>query len=179
MGTSERPSFPRPVRALRAEDRDRIFPLYVVWEITMKCDQPCQHCGSRSGRARVDELTTKELFEVADGLARLGSREVTLIGGEAYLREDCAAIIERLAAHGIRVTMQTGGRAFTEARAKAFRAAGLSALGVSIDGLARTHDKLRGNLGSHQAAMRALRNARDAGLVISTNTQINKLNLPE
>ena len=179
MATDSPPNIPAPTRALRAEDRDRVFPLYVVWEITMKCDQPCQHCGSRSGRARVDELKTEELLEVADGLARLGSREVTLIGGEAYLREDCAALIERLAKNGIRVSMQTGGRAFTSARAKAFREAGLSSLGVSIDGTARTHDKLRGNLGSHQAALRAVRNAREAGLAISTNTQINKLNLPE
>jgi len=43
---------PVPVRTLRQEDQGRAFPLYVVWEITMKCDQPCGHCGSRAGRAR-------------------------------------------------------------------------------------------------------------------------------
>ncbi len=145
----------------------------------MKCDQPCQHCGSRSGRARNTELSTEEMLEVARALARMGSREVTLIGGEAYLRTDCAELITCLAQAGVRVSMQTGGRAFTLDRAKAFRAAGLTSLGVSIDGLARTHDKLRGNLGSHQAAIRALRNAREAGLVLSTNTQINKLNIGE
>lgn len=145
----------------------------------MKCDQPCQHCGSRSGRARPNELSTDEVLEVARALARMGSREVTLIGGEAYLRQDCAEIIRCLAEAGVRVSMQTGGRAFTVDRAKAFRDAGLNALGVSIDGLAKTHDKLRGNLGSYSAALKALRNAREAGLVLSTNTQINKLNLPE
>ncbi|MFO0552745.1 MAG: radical SAM protein [Polyangiaceae bacterium] len=168
-----------PVRALRPEDRDRVFPLYVVWEITMKCDQPCAHCGSRSGRARPDELGTEEVLEVARALGRMGSREVTLIGGEAYLRADCADIIRELVKAGVRVSMQTGGRAFTRERALAFKEAGLSSLGVSIDGLALTHDKLRGNLGSFSAAMRALDAAREAGLVLSTNTQINKLNLPE
>src|SRR5688572_23093792 len=132
-----------PVRARRAGDVGRAFPLYTVWEITMKCDQPCGHCGSRAGRARPDELSTEQAFEVADALGRLGAREVTLIGGEAYLRDDCEAIIRRLAGHGIRVTMQTGGRAFTAERARRFRDAGLSGLGVSIDGLPAAHDRLR------------------------------------
>jgi radical SAM protein with 4Fe4S-binding SPASM domain len=168
---------PAPTRALRKEDDGRAFPLYVVWEITMKCDQPCGHCGSRSGRARPNELSTDEAFEVCDALVRLGSREVTLIGGEAYLREDCEALIRRLATQGIRVTMQTGGRAFTIERARRFRDAGLEGLGVSIDGPASAHDRLRGNLGSHAAAVRALKNAAEVGLVLSANTQINKLNL--
>jgi len=25
------------------------FPAYVVWELTLRCDQPCAHCGSRAG----------------------------------------------------------------------------------------------------------------------------------
>ena len=41
-------------------------PVYAVWELTMKCDQPCQHCGSRAGAARVKELETEEVFEVSD-----------------------------------------------------------------------------------------------------------------
>ncbi len=168
-----------PTRELTAADAGRAFPLYVVWEITMKCDQPCQHCGSRSGRVRPKELSTEAALDVVAALVRLGSREVTLIGGEAYLRDDCATLIRALAAGGVRVTMQTGGRAFTKERAAVFRDAGLSGLGVSIDGLAAAHDKLRGNLGSFTAAIRALGAARDAGLVVSANTQINRINLPD
>jgi radical SAM protein with 4Fe4S-binding SPASM domain len=168
-----------PVRALRPDDRGHAKPIYVVWEITMKCDQPCQHCGSRAGKARPSELSTEELIDVARGLTRLGTREVTLIGGEAYLREDCEEVTRFLVGQGIRVSMQTGGRAFTAERAARFAAAGLSSLGVSIDGMARAHDRLRGNLGSWAAAMRSLDNARDAGLVITANTQVNKLNMAD
>jgi MoaA/NifB/PqqE/SkfB family radical SAM enzyme len=173
---SDVPASTTVARALRSDDLDRPRPLYVVWGITMRCAQPCQHCGSRSGKARPSELTTEELFEVGRGLARLGAREVTLIGGEAYLREDCEALIRFLADLGMRVTMQTGGRAFTPELARRFRDAGLDGFGVSIDGPARAHDRLRGNLGSHQQAVRALEAARDAGFAIGANTQINKLN---
>src|SRR5262245_28219769 len=63
-------------------------PTYAVWELTLRCDLACRHCGSRAGRARPDELSTEEALDVVRQLAELGTREVTLIGGEAYLRDD-------------------------------------------------------------------------------------------
>lgn len=148
----------------------------------MKCDQPCQHCGSRAGHARPVELETAEVLSVAEGLVRLGCREVALIGGEAYLREDVYTIVRFLADRGVRVAIQTGGRAMTRERARAFRDAGLWSIGVSVDGTAEVHDRLRGNRGSHAAAMRALEAAAEAGLLVTSNIQINRLNkhvLPE
>ncbi|HLM72785.1 MAG TPA: radical SAM protein, partial [Polyangiaceae bacterium] len=165
-----------PVRALRPEDYEVARPIYAVWELTMKCDQPCEHCGSRAGHARSSELSTDEILEVGASLARLGCREVALIGGEAYLRPDLHAVVRFLADKGMRVVMQTGGRAMTAERARGLKEAGLVGLGVSIDGPARVHDRLRGNLGSHLAAIRALDAAREAGLIVSANTQVNRLN---
>jgi MoaA/NifB/PqqE/SkfB family radical SAM enzyme len=75
-------------RTLRPTDLAEPRPVYVVWEITLRCDHACAHCGSRAGPVREDELTTAELLEVADSLIQMGTREVTLIGGEAYLRSD-------------------------------------------------------------------------------------------
>ena len=39
--------------------------MYVVWELTLRCDQPCTHCGSRAGTARPDELSTPEALAMA------------------------------------------------------------------------------------------------------------------
>jgi radical SAM protein with 4Fe4S-binding SPASM domain len=116
---------------------------------------------------------------VARGLVRLGVREVGLIGGEVYLRPDSLEIISLLSKQGVRVGIQTGGRALTLERARALRDAGLTQVGVSIDGTARVHDRLRGNLGSHAAAMRALENAAAVGLEVTSNTQINRLNMDQ
>ena len=166
----------QPVRALRPEDLQQPRPIYVVWETTLRCDHECAHCGSRAGDARPDELSTEELLEVADALVRLGSREVTLIGGEAYLRGDCMRLIEHLVKAGVRVTMQTGGRGLTADRVRRLREAGLSAVGVSVDGPEQVHDTLRASPGSHAAAMRAIHNAREAGMIVTSNSQINRLN---
>lgn len=165
-----------PARVRRAGDPEGPRPIYCVWELTLKCDQPCSHCGSRAGTARTNELSLDEIKEVGNALKRLGTREVALIGGEAYLRQDLPQIIEHLTNLGMRVAMQTGGRNFSLDRAKTLKAAGLVGVGVSIDGTSRIHDKLRGNLGSHAAAMRALANAREAGMIVTSNAQINRLN---
>ncbi len=147
-----------------------------MWELTLRCDQPCTHCGSRAGAARHRELSTAECLDVAKQLAELGAREITLIGGEAYLRADLDEIVRALAGAGVVVTMQTGGRALTAARARALKAAGMFGIGVSIDGPEAVHDQLRGNTGSWAAAMRAIDNAREAGLGVSSNCQVNRLN---
>jgi radical SAM protein with 4Fe4S-binding SPASM domain len=163
-------------RTLRPEDFEKFRPVYTVWELTLRCDHACSHCGSRAGGARDTELTTAELLDTAAQLVRLGTREVTIIGGEAYLRPDVYEVVAFLSAAGIRVSMQTGGMALTPERAKRFREAGLAALGVSIDGPAAVHDVLRARPGSHAAAMRALDNAAAEDLVTTVNTQVNRLN---
>ena len=164
-------------RALRPTDLDRPRPIYVVWETTLRCDHACAHCGSRAGDARPDELSTEELLGVADSLIRLGAREVTLIGGEAYLRGDCYRLISHLRDGGIRVTMQTGGRGLTADRARKLKEAGLAAIGVSVDGPPEAHDELRASPGSHAAALAGIAHARAAGMIVTSNTQVNRLNM--
>ena len=153
-------------------------PAYVVWEITLACDLACRHCGSRAGRERPDELSTEEALDLARQIADLGAPEVTLIGGEAYLRDDWLEIVRVLADRGVTVSMTTGGRGLTPERARGAKAAGLAGIGVSIDGDEAVHDRLRGVPGSYRAALGALENARAAGLRVACNTQLNRLSVP-
>jgi Y-X(10)_GDL-associated radical SAM protein len=146
--------------------------VHVVWELTLACNLFCSHCGSRAGKRRPDELSTGEALEVVDELARLGTRELSIIGGEAYLRKDWTQIVERASGHGMWVGMQTGARALTERRLEAGIRAGLNGLGVSLDGLAPHHDRVRGVPGSFDYALLTLERARAAGLRTSANTQI-------
>lgn len=163
---------------VRPIDR-RWQPVYAVWEITLRCDLACRHCGSRAGRERPDELTTEEALDLVKQMAELGVDEVTVIGGEAYLRDDWVDIIRAIRAHGMRSTMTTGGRGLTIERARAAKEAGLESASVSLDGLPPTHDALRGVEGSFEAGIEALRNLRQAGIAVSANTQICRPNLRE
>lgn len=153
-------------------------PMYVVWELTLKCDLACRHCGSRAGTPRHDELDLKEALDLVRQLAELGAREVTLIGGEAYLFEGWTELIREIRNRGMQSSMVTGGRGWSLERARAGKAAGLQTVSVSIDGDEPTHDRLRGVTGAYRSALEALANSRAAGLPVSVNTQVNRLSAP-
>ncbi|MDQ3036076.1 MAG: radical SAM protein [Myxococcota bacterium] len=156
--------------------RSELHPRYVVWELTLRCDHACTHCGSRAGVAREIELTTEQALAVVDQLAAMGTREVVLIGGEAYLHEGFFDIVGALAARDISTVMTTGGRALDGAMAVRLRDAGMSRVSVSVDGLEETHDRMRARRGSFRDALRALQAIGDAGLGVQANTNFNRLN---
>jgi MoaA/NifB/PqqE/SkfB family radical SAM enzyme len=82
-------SVKQPNRYVTSEDYLEARPVHAVWELTLACDLKCQHCGSRAGKRRDRELSTAESLDVVNQLVRLGTPEVTLIGGgAAYLRRD-------------------------------------------------------------------------------------------
>jgi radical SAM protein with 4Fe4S-binding SPASM domain len=169
----------RPARYVTADDYARPHPVYAVWEITLKCDLACHHCGSRAGRARSDELSTEECLEVVAALARLGTREVTIIGGEAYLRKDWTTIIRAIRAAGMDCTMTTGGRNLSEERIAAAAEAGLQGVSISVDGTEATHDRIRNVAGSHRNALHALSLLKRHGIIAGCNTQIHRLSMRE
>jgi radical SAM protein with 4Fe4S-binding SPASM domain len=116
---------------------------------------------------------------LVDQLADLGVLEVTLIGGEAYLHEGWTDVVRAIRRRGMECTMVTGGRGLTKERAHEASDAGLQSVSVSIDGLAPTHDALRGLVGSHAAALAAMENLALEGVQISANTQVGRRNRRE
>ncbi len=180
IAPSAEPSRKRLPLAPASREIDREWrPIYAVWEITLRCDLACRHCGSRAGRSRPDELDTAEALDLVRQMAELGVKEVTLIGGEAYLREDWVEIVRAVRRHGMQCTMTTGGRGLGAERARAGAEAGLMSASVSVDGLRATHDALRGVEGSYDSAMAALGHLAAAGVPVSANTQIGRASLRE
>jgi radical SAM protein with 4Fe4S-binding SPASM domain len=192
MTSERRPVLRPPVGAIPRRELERPNELvrgaavgpdasisYVVWEITLKCDLGCRHCGSRAGKARSDELSTEECLDVVRQLDELGVREVTLIGGEAYLREDWDVIAKAIVDRGMLCGITTGGRNLDGDRVKRAVDAGVATISVSIDGLERTHDLQRGARGSWRAAIESAERIAMTKMRLATNTQINRLSMPE
>jgi len=174
QGPAVVPPLADEVRPVDEGDR----PIYVVWELTLKCDLGCRHCGSRAGAARPDELSLSEALDMVRQLAALGAKEVTLIGGEVYLYEGWSEVIRAVRECGMQCSVVTGGRAWSLERAREAKAAGLQTVSVSIDGDEVTHDRLRGLTGAYRAARRALDVSRRVGLPVSVNSQVNRLSMP-
>ena len=152
---------------------------YAVWELTLQCNLGCVHCGSRAESARAAELSTEEALDLVWQLADAGIREVTLIGGEAYLRADWLTIVKAIRDAGMSCSLTTGGYGISHETASQMRRAGLQQVSVSIDGRQQTHDYLRGKAGSWSACFRTLGHLRQVGIPATCNTQINRLSAVE
>ncbi|MEH2057466.1 MAG: nif11-class peptide radical SAM maturase 3 [Nostoc sp.] len=152
---------------------------YAVWEITLKCNLACSHCGSRAGHERTKELSTEEAFDLVKQMAEVGIKEVTLIGGEAFLRPDWLEIAKAINEAGMLCGMTTGGYGISLETAHKMKEAGIRTVSVSIDGLEATHDQLRGRKGSWKYAFKTMSHLREVGISFGCNTQINRLSAPE
>jgi len=169
---------PRSRRRLNVLSQE-LFPAYVVWELTLACDHACTHCGSRGAVAREGELSTEEALKVADELAEMGTREVVLIGGEAYLHEGFYEISRRLKDRGVNPIVTTGGWGVTEEVAQRMAEAGVHRVSVSIDGMEARHDRMRAKRGSFKQCLEALKWVKKAGMVPQANTNFNRFNLED
>ena len=165
------PKYKRLVRSPTKKDLEDPHPLYVVWELTLKCDLGCKHCGSRAGFARQNELSLKECLALCQQMADEGVREVTVIGGEAYLRPDWHLIVAEITRLGMSATMTTGARNLTPERLEQAVNAGMRSISISLDGLEQTHDAQRGAKGSWRSAVDAMRRVAESPIRLTTNTQ--------
>lgn len=164
------------MKSRRLDVSKQQFPAYVVWELTLACDHACTHCGSRAGRPRANELSREQAIAVVAQLAELETRDVVLIGGEAYLHHAFLDVVAAIHDAGIRVGMTSGGLGINAEMAVAMAKAGMYSASVSIDGMREKHDRMRSRMGSFDAATRALRHLDSAGIRLCANTNLNRLN---
>lgn len=149
----------------------------VVWNCTRRCNLKCVHCYSHSHDVDYkDEMTTDEARRFIDGLAVFGTPVLLFSGGEPTLRKDLFELIDYARSKGIRAVISTNGTLITEEIAVRLGAAGLSYVGVSLDGLDAVHDRFRGVEGSFERALAGIRACRKAGVKVGLRFTINKLN---
>ena len=126
------------------------------WELTLRCSLHCLHCGSRAGSARPGELTLEECLPVADELATLGCREVTMIGGEVFLFRGWELLAGHLASKGVSVNIVTNGYRVGPREVEQIHRAGLVNVGISIDGMEESHNRIRGRDDAFASIQRTL-----------------------
>jgi len=151
----------------------------VVWNMTLRCNLRCAHCYNRSGCAAEDELSTKEAEALIANLAAMQVPVLLFSGGEPILREDLYHLGALAAERGLRPVLSTNGTLITASVAARLQAAGFQYIGVSIDGLPVTHDRLRGQPGAAEAAWEGLRQAQAAGLKTGVRFTITRDNIAD
>lgn len=149
----------------------------VVWNVTRSCNLNCLHCYSNSqAKSYQDQLTTEEAKLLIDDLAGFNVPVLLLSGGEPLMRDDIFELISYARSQSLRVTLSTNGTLITPEIATKLKEAGVSYVGISLDGIGENNDKFRGQKGAFEKALAGLRNCQKVNQKVGLRFTINKHN---
>lgn len=160
------------------------FDFLIQWHLTERCNLRCRHC--YQDNPHQEEMSFSEITNVIEAAALMVKDwqeaydlqflpSFNITGGEPFLRPDFFPLLERLLATGFEVYVLSNGTLITEERAGRLAAMGVHGVQVSLEGTAETHDGIRG-AGSFAAAVAGIRRLLAAGVKVSLNTTISKMN---
>ena len=139
------------------------------------CNQKCLHCyaaGQPLGESV--ELNTAEWVEILDRLRAARVPQVTFTGGEPTLRSDLAELVE--AAQWFVTRLNTNGQLLTPELCRKLYEASLDSVQVTLYSAdPAVHNALVGADGFART-VQGIRNAVEAGLIVSINTPLCSLN---
>jgi heme d1 biosynthesis radical SAM protein NirJ len=154
----------------------------VIWNLIRRCNLTCKHCYSISAdKDFPGELSTDEVFGVMNDLKRFRVPVLILSGGEPLLRPDIYDIAARAKEMGFYVGLSSNGTLIDEDNIGRIEAIGFDYVGVSLDGIAQTHDTFRRMDGAFDKSMHGIRLCKQRGIKIGirfTLTQDNAHDLP-
>ncbi len=152
----------------------------VVWNSTRACNLRCKHCyASARMNPGEGELTTAEAKRFIDDLAEYRVPVILFSGGEPLMRPDFFELAAYAREKGIRPTVSTNGTLITREAAWRLKETGVGYVGISIDGLRETNDRMRGFSGAFDAALEGVRNCVAVGQRVGLRFTITKYNYRE
>ena len=151
-------------------------PIDIFLELTYKCNLRCKHCYASAGIPSKNELSTGEIRSLLREAAEMGVIRVALGGGEPLLREDFIDIVRYAAGLGLWVEFSTNGYFLTEDVVKKLTSLGIFWVQISLESSdKRVNDYIRSS-GAFDAAVKAIRLAKEKGLFVTVRTTLNKVN---
>ncbi len=145
-------------------------PLTVVLNITPRCTLRCGYCYGQYFKSKQKDFTTQELMDLIDKLGRMGTRSITLGGGEPLIREDIGKIIDRIKKNHIECGFNTNGT-LIPLRINELKKADM--ICVSLDGPEKINDANRGK-GSYKKILAGIDAALGAGIKIHISCVITR-----
>lgn len=193
--TPERSSMKQPVLAKSPNPSLR----YLELQITDRCNLRCRHCyidkktnttpltspltkgGSRGvippfqGGTEGGELSVDQIKQILTEFEEMQGLRLMITGGEPLLHCNFDEINKALPDFFIRKALFTNGLLLNK---NLLRELNVDEIQISIDGLEKGHDALRGN-GTFKKAVRSLRLAKEQGFEVSVATMVHAKNLDD
>lgn len=145
----------RVLRSLGVLPERLIAPMFVLLDITSRCNLGCAYCYNRSGCAGSLDMDRDMVLRIAKELVEMKVFSVCVCGGEPTLHPSFLEVIRYLREHGVLVASITNGYDLDEEIIREM-AGNVAILQVTLDGPdSATHDALRSS-GSFDRAMRTI-----------------------
>ncbi len=156
----------------------------LFFELTMRCNENCMHCGSRCNDVTSEELPVQVYYDIMDKVKRDFSERLPMLcitGGEPLLRKEFFDIMGYAHKLGFRWGMTSNGTLIDNEMAKRLSDVGMGTISISIDGLRDTHDWFRRTKGGYDKAMRGVQALIDQGTFrhVQITTVVHKKNIDE
>jgi 12,18-didecarboxysiroheme deacetylase len=152
----------------------------VVWNMTRRCNLKCIHCYSNSRNIHYkNELTTDEGKKLISDLAAFRSPVILFSGGEPLMREDLSELVGFAVDQGMRAVISTNGTLLTKRTVNILKKTGISYVGVSLDGMERTHDRFRGVEGAFDMTIKGIRTCLAEGIKVGVRLTMNRKNFSD
>lgn len=160
---------------LYKEAHDEVILLSLNIELLTCCNEKCMHCYipdfSKAG------LSLNEIKSIILEFRKLGGLNLTLTGGEIFLRNDIFEIIEYARSLYLRVFLLTNATLITDETAKKLRELHISEISVSIYSMNEDiHDAITGVKGSLIKTLNGIKNANEYKIPIVVKTPLMNLN---
>lgn len=146
---------------------------YLELQITDACNLRCKHC--YIGDAGHNELSPNAIRTALKQFEEMQGLRVLITGGEPLLHGKFHKINEMLPDFFLRKILFTNGVLLKKDLISALK---VDELQVSIDGLERAHDGIRGP-GTFKRSLEAVKQALDAGFDVSISTMVHRGNLSD
>ncbi len=119
---------------------------YVIFTPTYRCNLNCEHCNLTSRNKKADELSLNEISNIFSRSSLLRNIEISISGGEPFLREDIVEIIKIILSKNNTVSINTNGTLNERIKELINAPIDLSKIGISfsLDGIGDVHDSIRG-----------------------------------
>jgi MoaA/NifB/PqqE/SkfB family radical SAM enzyme len=150
--------------------------------LTDICNSKCNFCIVDSPFVKDDSISRKRVSRFLRENADKGFEAVNIHGGEATIRKDFLEILDEIQGLGYpTVLLQTNGRKLARMEyAKTVVSKNVSLFIVSLHGArALTQDRIAKALGSFEQAVKGIRNVKELGALVRTNSVVCKDNFTE
>ncbi|MBP7605135.1 MAG: radical SAM protein [Spirochaetes bacterium] len=149
----------------------------VVWSTTRSCNLSCVHCYTDSANMKYSgELDTDEGMKLVDDLAAFRVPSLLFSGGEPLMRKDLFRLIEHASNAGIRPVISTNGTLIDREAAHSIRNAGVTYVGISLDGMEEVNDRFRGMKGAFSKAMKGFEHCIAVGQRVGLRLTLTRRN---